>query len=64
MDKASYSQLVFGAAIMTDRARLLAGGPTQITANYQEVNVQGLDKLAAMISQSLLEESKTNRHYA
>ena len=59
MDKASYAQLVFGAAIMTDKARLLAGEPTEIHANLNIQAVASLDKLAAMLGQSLVEESKT-----
>jgi hypothetical protein len=55
MNKASYAQLVFGAAIMTDKARLLAGEPTQIVETINVKVVAGLDKLAAMLSQSLVE---------
>jgi hypothetical protein len=55
MEKASYSQLVFGAAIMTDKARLLAGEPTQITASVNIHTVATLDKLAAILAQALIE---------
>lgn len=59
MDNASYAQLVFGAAIMTDKARLLAGEPTEIHANLNIDAVKALDKLAAMFSQSLIDRSNT-----
>jgi hypothetical protein len=56
MDRASYSQLVFGAAIMTDKARLLAGEPTEIHASVNYHAIFNLDKLAAMLSQALIEK--------
>ena len=59
MGKASYSQLVFGAAIMTDKARLLAGEPTQIIETVDVHLVAGLDKLAALLSQSLIDDPRT-----
>jgi hypothetical protein len=59
IDKASFYQLVYGAAIMTDKARLLAGEPTEIHANLNLTAVTSLDKLAAMFSQRLVEEQKT-----
>jgi hypothetical protein len=57
MDNASYAQLVFGAAIMTDKARLLAGEPTEIHVNLNRTAVTSLDKLAAMLSHSLIDEN-------
>jgi len=59
MDSASYAQLVCGAAIMTDKARLLAGEPTEIHANLNLHAVAMLDKLASMLGQSLIDEQKT-----
>jgi hypothetical protein len=59
MDNASYAQLVFDAAIMTDKARLLAGEPTEIHANLNIQAVTSLDKLASMLSQALIDEPKT-----
>jgi hypothetical protein len=59
MDNASYAQLVFGAAIMTDKARLLAGEPTEIHATLNLTAVTTLDKLAAMLGQSLIDRSDT-----
>jgi hypothetical protein len=59
MDNASYAQLVFGAAIMTDKARLLAGEPTEIHASVNIHAVAGLDKLAAMLGHALVDEEKT-----
>jgi hypothetical protein len=54
MDQASFYQLVYGAAIMTDKARLLAGESTQNIEVHDKVQVEGLDKLCDMLSQSLL----------
>ena len=59
MDNASYAQLVLGASIMTHKARLLAGEPTEIHANLNLTAVTTLDKLAAMLSQSLIDNPKT-----
>jgi 5'-3' exonuclease len=59
IDKASYSQLVFGAAIMTDKARLLAGEPTQINATVNIHTVEKMDKLRAMLNQALLPEQNS-----
>ena len=56
MDKASYSQLVFDAAIMTDKARLLAGEPTEIHATLNINTIVAMDKLAGMLSQRLVDE--------
>jgi hypothetical protein len=56
MDRASYSQLVFGAAIMTDKARLLAGEPTEIHATLNINTIVAMDKLAGMLSQRLVDE--------
>jgi hypothetical protein len=59
IDKASFYQLVFGAAIMMDKDRLLAGEPTDIHANLNIHAVTILDKLAAMLGQSLIGDQKT-----
>jgi hypothetical protein len=44
---------------MTDKARLLAGEPTEIHANLNLTAVTTLDKLAAMFSQRLVDEQET-----
>jgi hypothetical protein len=49
IDKASFYQLVFGAAIMMDKVRLLAGEPTEIHASLNIHAVTTLDKLAAIL---------------
>ena len=59
MDQASFYQLVFGAAIMTDKARLLAGETTQNIEVHPKAEIQGLDKLCDMLSQSLLHPDKS-----
>ena len=46
IDKASFYQLVYGAAIMTDKARLLAGEPTEIHATLDLNTVVALDRLS------------------
>jgi len=57
--QASFYQLVYGAAIMTDKARLLAGEPTEIHGHLDLTAVASLDKLAAMFSQRLVDEQKS-----
>jgi hypothetical protein len=59
LDKASFYQLVYGAAIMTDKARLLAGEPTEIHATLDLNTVVALDKLAGMLAQSLIDDPNT-----
>jgi hypothetical protein len=59
IDKASFYQLVYGAAIMTDKARLLAGEPTEIHATLDLNTVVALDKLAGMLAQSLIDDPNT-----
>jgi len=44
---------------MMDKARLLAGEPTEIHANLNLTAVTTLDKLAAMFSQRLVDEQET-----
>ena len=44
---------------MTDKARLLAGEPTEIHANLNLTAVTTLDKLAAMFSARLVEEQQS-----
>ena len=55
IDRASYSQLVFGAAIMTDKARLLAGESTQNIAHSVQIDAASIDGLCSMLGQSLIE---------
>jgi len=59
IDKASFYQLVYGAAIMTDKARLLPGEPTEIHATLDLNTVVALDKLAGMLAQSLIDDPNT-----
>jgi hypothetical protein len=59
IDGASFYQLVYGAAIMTDKARLLAGESTQNIEVHHKHEVQALDKLATMLSQALVDDRKT-----
>jgi len=44
---------------MMDKDRLLAGEPTEIHANLNIHAVTTLDKLAAMLGQSLIGDQKT-----
>ena len=44
---------------MTDKARLLAAEPTEIHANLNIQAVASLDKLAAMLAQSLIDRQNT-----
>jgi hypothetical protein len=50
MSDASYYQLVVGGSILLDKARLLAGEPTQIT---EVVNTGNLELLAAKLSEAV-----------
>ena len=54
LEKASTYQLVIASSIALDKSQLLAGEPTEITASINLHAIQGLDRLAAMLSQSLL----------
>lgn len=56
---ASFYQLVYGAAIMTDKARLLAGESTQHIEVHTKAQVVGLDKLCEMLGQSLIPREKS-----
>jgi hypothetical protein len=56
LHKASYSQAIVGSAILIDKTRLLAGEPTEITASIELHAVGSLDKLANLLSQSLVGE--------
>ena len=60
IDQASFSQLTFAAAIMTDKARLLSGESTQNISFHTELEVRGLDQLAEALSQALLERKQGN----
>ncbi len=55
LDKASFYQAVTGAAILIDKTRLLAGEPTEITANLNIQAVGSLDRLANMLGHSLVD---------
>jgi hypothetical protein len=59
IDGASFYQLVYGAAIMTDKARLLAGESTQNIEVHTKLQVDGLDKLAELLSKSITASSET-----
>ena len=51
MDKASFYQLVTGAAIMTDKARLLAGEPTENLAHLHLHDFDALESLRDKLNQ-------------
>jgi hypothetical protein len=46
--------MVYG--ILRDKERLDAGEPTEIVASYTREDISGLDKLAAALSQTLLQK--------
>lgn len=54
LEKASYYQLVVGGSILLDKARVLAGEPSNITANLNINAHIGLDSLSEKLSQALL----------
>ena len=51
MDNASFYQLVTGAAIMTDKARLLAGEPTENVAHLHLHQFEVMESLSAKLKQ-------------
>ena len=57
LEKASYYQLIVGSSIALDKSRLLAGEPTEITATINLHAIQGLDRLATILSHTLLPQS-------
>ena len=59
--KASTYQLVIASSIALDKSRLLAGEPTEITASVSLVAIQGIDRLASMLSQALLPSNDVPR---
>ena len=61
LQKASTYQLVIASSIAVDKARLLAGEPTEITASVSLVAIQGIDRLASILSQSLLSSNDVLR---
>ena len=58
IDQAGFYHLTFGAGIMIDKARLLAGESTQNVATRNEV--MSLEALAAALSQALLAPKATD----
>jgi hypothetical protein len=55
MEKASFYQAVVGGSILIDKARLLAGEATQNIAIHAKHEVEGLDALAGILGQTLLQ---------
>jgi hypothetical protein len=53
---APQAAMVYG--ILRDKERLDAGEPTEITASYTRHEVAGMDALAAVLGQTLLERAK------
>jgi Ribonuclease G/E len=58
IDKASAPQAAMVYGILRDKERLDAGEPTEITAVYSHAQIQGLDKLSQLLSQTLLPSGK------
>ena len=57
-DKASAPQAAMVYGILRDKERLDAGEPTEILASYTRVDVEGVDKLAAALGETLLQRAK------
>ena len=57
--KASTYQLVIASSIAIDKAQLLAGLPTEITASYAIHEIRGLDRIAEALSQTLLDVTES-----
>lgn len=58
LSEAGYYQAVVGGSILIDKARLLAGEPTEIHGISTQA-VTNLDKLAALFANRLVDEQKT-----
>jgi hypothetical protein len=56
IDKASAPQAAMVYGILRDKERLDAGEATEIVATHSRVDISGLDKLAAALSQTLLQK--------
>ena len=54
LSKASYAQAVLGSSILIDKARLLAGESTQNVQIHTRQEIERFDKLAELLSQSLI----------
>ena len=59
LPKASYLQAVTGYAILRDKERLDAGEPTEIVASVTFEVIADLDKLAARLAQTLINQADT-----
>ena len=57
LEKASTYQLVIASSIALDKSQLLAGEPTEITATVNLHAIEGLDRLATLLSRTLLPTS-------
>jgi hypothetical protein len=55
LDKASFYQAVVGGSILIDKARLLAGESTENVAVLVRHEAEGLDALASVLGQTLLQ---------
>src|SRR5688572_4944450 len=55
LPKASYAQAVFGGSILVDKAQLLAGLPTEIIVTHSRVEINGMDAMAQILGQTLLQ---------
>ena len=62
LEKASTYQLVIASSIALDKSQLLAGEPTEITASVNIHAIQGLDRLASILSQALMPASNDVPH--
>jgi len=58
IDKASAPQAAVVYGILRDKERLDAGEPTEITASYTRQEIEGLDALAAILGQTLLQSGR------
>jgi transcriptional regulator with XRE-family HTH domain len=53
--RTQYHSLVLGSGIAVDKAQLLGGLPTQNIAVHARVEVEGMDELAGILGQTLLQ---------
>ena len=58
IDKTSAPQAAMVYGFLRDKERVDAGGPTEIRANLTQQEIEGLDVLAAILGQTLLQSRK------
>lgn len=64
LPQASAAQAVIIYGVLRDKERLDAGEPTEITASVNLHAIQGIDRLAGLLSHSLLPDQATDENHS